>query len=95
MKVIDLEEAKANLGQYANECRSAPIVVTVGGKAAFEMLPILSDDPDFVDRLLAENDAFRHLMEDRRRQADGGKVSSLEAVRERLDRTSPVGPIPE
>ena len=49
MKVIDLEEAKANLEQYANECQSSPVVVTVGGKPVLEMIPIRSDDPEFVD----------------------------------------------
>ena len=85
MKVIALEEAKANLEQYADECRTSPVVVTVGGKPAFEMLPIRSDDPDFLDRLLQQNTDFRHLMEERRRQADAGKVSSLEDVRARLN----------
>jgi antitoxin (DNA-binding transcriptional repressor) of toxin-antitoxin stability system len=84
MKVIALEEAKANLEQYADECRTSPIVVTVGGKPAFEMLPIRSDDPDFLDRLLEQNAEFRRLMEERRREANDGKVSSLEEVRQRL-----------
>ena len=84
MKGINLEEAKANLEQYAAECQSSPVVVTVEGKPAFEMLPIRSDDPDFVDRLLEQNEAFRQLLEERRRESMSGKVSSLEAVRERL-----------
>ncbi len=84
MKVIELEEAKTNLEQYAAECQSSPVVVTVGGKPAFEMLPIRSDDPDFVDRLLEQNEEFRRLMEERRLQTANGKVSSLESVRERL-----------
>jgi hypothetical protein len=84
MKVIALEEAKANLELYADECHSSPVVVTVGGKPAFEMLPIRSEDPNFIDRLLAQNAEFRHLMEERRREADAGKVSSLEEVRRRL-----------
>jgi hypothetical protein len=84
MKVIALEEAKANLEQYADECRTSPIVVTVGGKPAFEMLPIRSDDPEFLDRLLEQNVEFRTLLEDRRRQAEEGKVSSIEEVRRRL-----------
>lgn len=53
MKVIDLAEAKNHLEEYARECESAPVVVTVGGKPAFEMIPIRSDDPEFLDRLLA------------------------------------------
>ena len=87
MRVIALEEAKANLEQYADECQTSPIVVTVGGKPAFEMLPIRSEDPEFLDRLLEHNAEFRRLMEDRRREVDTGKVSSLEEVRQRLTLT--------
>jgi hypothetical protein len=58
--------------------------VTVDGKPAFEMLPIKSDDPDFVDRLLATNPAFRRLLEERHQESTAGKVSSLEPVRKRL-----------
>jgi len=84
MKVIDLDEAKANLDQYARECQSSPVVGTVDGTPAFELIPIRSDDPEFLDRLLASDQAFRRLMEERRRERDSGRVSSLEAVRERL-----------
>ena len=85
MKVIDLKEAKTNFEQYAHECQSSPVVVTMEGKPVFELVPIRSDDPDFLDRLLAGNTAFRNLMEERRRESDSGKVSSLEEVRQRLD----------
>ncbi|MBI3468969.1 MAG: type II toxin-antitoxin system Phd/YefM family antitoxin [Planctomycetes bacterium] len=85
MKVINLEEAKSNLERYANECQSSPVIVTVDGKPTFEMLPIRSDDPDFIDRLIEENPAFRKLLEDRRRESDLGRVSPLEVVRERLE----------
>ena len=84
MKVIDVGEAKSHLEDYARECHSSPVVVTIDGKPSFEMLPIRCDDPDFVDRLLTTNAEFRRLMEDRRKEADGGKVSSLESVREHL-----------
>ena len=84
MKVINLEEAKANLERYAAECQSSPVVVTVEGKPAFELIPIRPDDEDFIDRLAAENAAFRHLLEDRRKESESGQVSSLEAVRQRL-----------
>ena len=86
MKVVDVKEAKANLEKFAEECRSSPIVVTVGGKPAFEMVPIYSNDPEFVDRLLEKNAAFRELLEDRHRESEAGKVSSLEDVRKRLTR---------
>ena len=70
MKVIDLKEAKTNLERYAQECQSSPIVVTLEGKPVFELIPIKSDDPDFLDRLMTENPAFRNLLEERRRESD-------------------------
>lgn len=85
MKVIDLNEAKANLERYALDCRSSPVIVTVEGKPSFEMIPIRTDDPGFIDRLLEENEAFRRLAEDRRREADEGHVSSLEDIRRRIE----------
>jgi len=84
MKVIDLNEAKTNLEQYARECQVSPVVVTVDGKPAFEMLPVRTDDAEFVDRLIEENDAFRELLEQRRRESDLGHVVPLEEVRRRL-----------
>lgn len=84
MKVIDLNEAKANLDLYARECQSAPVVVTMDGRPLFELIPIRSDDPEFLNRLLEGNPEFRHLMEERRRECDQGRVASLESVRARL-----------
>jgi hypothetical protein len=85
MKVIDLGEAKSHLEDYARECQSSPVVVSIDGKPTFEMLPIRSDDPDFIDRLLTTDADFRRLMEARRKEADEGRVSSLENVREQMD----------
>jgi hypothetical protein len=85
MKVIDVEEAKSHLEDYARECQSSPIVVTVDGKPSFEMLPIRSEDPEFIDRLLTTNAEFRELMESRHNEAKTKKVSSLETVRKKLD----------
>jgi hypothetical protein len=84
MKVIDLGEAKTHLEDYARECHSSPVVVTIDGKPSFEMLPIRSDDPDFIDRLLNTNDEFRELMEKRRKEANDGRVSSLDSIRKQL-----------
>jgi hypothetical protein len=47
-----------------------------------------NDDPEFIDRLLEENEAFRRLAEDRRHEADEGRVSPLADVRRRLDAMS-------
>jgi hypothetical protein len=35
MKVIDLGEAKTHLEDYARECHSSPVVVTIDGKPSF------------------------------------------------------------
>jgi hypothetical protein len=84
MRVVDLREAKTNLEDYARECQSSPVVVTVDGKPSFEMLPIRSDDPEFIDRLLTTNPEFRELLEERRKEASAGRTSSLESVRQRI-----------
>jgi prevent-host-death family protein len=84
MKVIDLNEAKTNLEHYVRECQVSPVVVTVDGKPAFELLPVRAEDADFMDRLIEENEAFRNLLEQRRRESDLGQVSSLEEIRRRL-----------
>lgn len=84
MKVIDLEEATANLKRYALECQSSPVVVTVEGKPSFELIPIRSDDIEFLDRLIDANPEFRNLLEARQQEKRAGKVISLEESRRRL-----------
>ena len=39
MKVIDLNEAKANLESYAQECQQSPVIVTIGGIPTFRTRP--------------------------------------------------------
>jgi antitoxin (DNA-binding transcriptional repressor) of toxin-antitoxin stability system len=85
MAVIDLEEARTHLERYAEECQSAPVIVTVEGKPVFELIPIRSEDPDFLERLAVANPAFRRLLEERRGEAESGKVSTLEEVRQSLE----------
>jgi antitoxin (DNA-binding transcriptional repressor) of toxin-antitoxin stability system len=85
MTVIDLEEARTHLERYAQDCQSSPVIVTVEGKPVFELLPIRSDDPEFLERLAVANLAFRRLLEERRREAEDGKGSPLEEVRRRLE----------
>ena len=93
MKVIDLKEAQMNLQHYARECQSSPVVVTVNGKPAFEMLPVSTDDSDFVNRLIEENGDFRQLLENSRSECDQGQATSLEMVRRRLDRSTKDGSV--
>jgi hypothetical protein len=84
MKVIDLQEAKANLEYYAQECQTSPVVVTRDGRPIFELLPIRPDDTGFFDRLIEEDPSFRKLLEERREEVRKGRVSSIESARERL-----------
>ena len=46
------------------------------------------DDPHFIGRVLEQDEAFRRLAEQRRREADEGCVSTLANVRSRLDASS-------
>jgi hypothetical protein len=84
MKVIDLQEAKANLEHYALECQTSPVVVTKDGQPIFELLPIRSDDSGFLDDLIEHNPSFRDLVEERQEEVRSGRVSSIESVRARL-----------
>jgi len=85
MKVVDLKEAKANLERFAKECQSTPVVVTDQGRPVFEMLPVRSEDPDFIDWLLEHDPAFRALLEERHREKAERKASTIEEVRRRLE----------
>jgi prevent-host-death family protein len=67
MKVIPLSEAKARLSHYARLCREEPVVVTVNGVPAFQLIPLEEDD-DLIDRLLEHNPKFRALLEARLRE---------------------------
>lgn len=63
MKVIPLSTAKARLSFYSRLCREEPVIVTVKGVPAFQMVP-LDEDDDLIDRLLEHNPKFRRLLED-------------------------------
>ena len=75
MKVIPLSEAKANLSQYARRCRDEPIIVTVNGVPAFQLVALTEDD-DLIDRLIEYNPKFRKLLEKRLKERT---VSTAEA----------------
>jgi antitoxin (DNA-binding transcriptional repressor) of toxin-antitoxin stability system len=84
MKLIDLQEAKANLERYAVECQTSPVVVTQEGQPIFELLPIRPNDSGFLEDLIEHNPSFRDLVEQARTEVQSGRVSSIESVRERL-----------
>jgi len=84
MKIVDLEEAKANLEGLARECRSSPVVVTVDGSRPSRCAVLLGRS-GFIDRLLEQNEPFRRLLESRHKECEAGNVSSLEDVRRRIE----------
>ena len=77
MKVIPLSEAKANLSRYGKMCRKEPVIVTVNGVPAFELVPLEEDD-DLINQLLEHNPKFRQDLQKRLRERT---VSVREAAR--------------
>lgn len=77
MKVIPLSEAKANLSKYANLCRDEPIIVTVNGKPAFELVP-LDEDDDLIDQLIERHPTFEKMLRKRLKEKT---LSTKEALR--------------
>ena len=57
MQVNPLSEAKARLSHYAHLCHEEPVIVTVNGIPAFQLVPV-SEEDDLVDQLLEHNPAF-------------------------------------
>lgn len=84
MKVVTMEEAKANLELYAEECQDGPVIVSKDGKPIFELIPIRDDEDAFMDRLIEQDAGFRSLVDSRREEAASGRVSKLEDLRARL-----------
>jgi prevent-host-death family protein len=60
MKVIPLSEAKAKLSHYGRVCQQEPVVVTVNGVPAFQLVALEEDD--LIGQLLEHNGAFRQLL---------------------------------
>jgi antitoxin (DNA-binding transcriptional repressor) of toxin-antitoxin stability system len=84
MKVIDLQEAKANLERYAIECQTSHVVVTQEGQPIFELLPIRPDESRLLEDLIEHNSSFSGMVQQAREDVRNGRVSSIEAVRARL-----------
>jgi prevent-host-death family protein len=79
MKVIPLSEAKTNLSRYGRLCHNEPVIVTVNGEPAFQLVP-LDEDDDLIDQLLQHNPAFRRTLSARLKE----KSVSTSAARKRL-----------
>ena len=61
MKVIPLSKAKAHLSYYSRLCQREPVVVTVKGVPAFQMVPLAEDD-DLINQLLEHNPNFEEYL---------------------------------
>jgi prevent-host-death family protein len=77
MKIIPLSEAKAHLSRYGRLCHEEPVIVTVNGTPAFQLVP-LDEDDDLVDSLLEHNPAFVRSLQERLKERS---VSVKEAAR--------------
>ncbi len=79
MKIIPPSEAKANLSRYGRLCHEEPVIVTVNGAPAFQLVP-LGEDDDLIDRLLEHNPAFGQMLERRLKE----RTVSVKAAARRL-----------
>ena len=77
MKVIPLSEAKSRLSHYGRLSQKEPVVVTVNGVPAFQLVGLTEGD-DLIDQLLEHNPGFREMLLTRLRQ---GNVSVKNAAR--------------
>ncbi len=77
MKVIPLSEAKTKLSHYGRQCHKEPIIVTVNGVPAFELV-LLNEDDDLIDQLIKHNPRFRALLKSRLKEKT---ISAKEALR--------------
>jgi prevent-host-death family protein len=77
MKVIPLSEAKARLSEYAHRCHDEPVVVTVNGRPAFQLVPLKEGD-DLMDRLIEHHPGFWRLLQ---RRLGERSVAAGEAAR--------------
>src|SRR5258708_1028742 len=62
MKVIPLSEAKARLSYYSRLCHREPVIVTVKGVPAFQLVPLEEED-DLIDQLLEYHPGFGEYLE--------------------------------
>ena len=62
MKVIPLSKAKARLRYYSRLWQREPVIVTVKGDPAFQMVPLKEDD-DLIDGLVEHSPDFREYLE--------------------------------
>ncbi|HEV3144629.1 MAG TPA: type II toxin-antitoxin system Phd/YefM family antitoxin [Gemmataceae bacterium] len=79
MKVIPLSEAKSKLSHYGRVCRKEPVVVTVNGLPAFELVA-LDENDDLIDQLISHNPRFRNLLRRRLKERSVPIKAALEKI---------------
>src|SRR5690348_513343 len=79
MRIIDLEELKANLGSHIDECATeGPIVIMQNGKTAAVLL-VPHDDDDLEQILLGRSPRFQAMLDRSRRSVEEGQGLSEDA----------------
>ncbi|MCK4485635.1 MAG: type II toxin-antitoxin system prevent-host-death family antitoxin [Desulfobacterales bacterium] len=82
MNIVEIEDAKDSLRNYAQRVKDHPIVITDHGRPVAALLPL--DNTDIETATLSTNPKFLALIErSRRRQTTEGGISSQE-MRKRL-----------
>jgi antitoxin (DNA-binding transcriptional repressor) of toxin-antitoxin stability system len=80
MKLLELEEAKGSLSDYARKNRRGAVVVTRNGKPISALVPL--DPGADLERLsLSMNARFRAILERSRAEVRAGKVTSSAEIR--------------
>lgn len=80
MKLLELEEAKGSLSDYARKNRRDAVVVTRHGKPISALVPL--DSGADLERLsLSANPRFRAILERSRAEVRAGRVTSSAEVR--------------
>jgi prevent-host-death family protein len=80
VKIVELDEAKGSLSEYARRNRRNAVVVTKRGKPVSALLP-LQPGADLERLALSMNPRFRAILERSRAEVRAGKVVSSEEVR--------------
>lgn len=83
MKLLELDEAKGSLSDYALKNRRQAVVVIRNGKPVSALVPL--DSRADLERLsLSVNPRFRAILDRSRAEVRAGKVTSITALRQGL-----------
>jgi len=80
MKVVEMDDARGSLSEYARKNRRDAVVVTRHGKPVSALLP-LESGADLERLSLSMNPRFHAILGRSRAEVKGGKVMSSDEVR--------------